>query len=704
MTYKKLFPIEYNNKKFMLFLDENNHKTFLEIDSTGEYVYPLLEDYIALYKIYNIKEPFVCYHVQKYRFQEKVRRIKGTVASLLTVVTLLNGLPKAQAGEITLEVKENDTSIELIENAKTDNEAKWYVDITDPIYLDRYLGELNVTKEMVIEAINSNDNLNPKYKTIALTLLDAITNKYPNYNLRIFYENIKTMKVVEYTIEEFREAFPEAQGAGAQYNYMLNQITTIDEVEWEVLYHEMFHATNTFYREQGHLIIYKTEDNVSLNEAMTNLGASLALPNKNSYVFDGKILEYLLSTVDYTLEDYNNKGIDGLLKKLSNTYPNIDFNYINETLNTINSALIYQGKTVQIDSCPDLINDLFALCLENVSLKNGYEPFNHFAKIFYNAENPELVFTYYEQYNNELRKIGYQSIIPKEEVMNKFNIYKEATGIGYDEEVFPVMATNAFIEKIELDGNRVNLEQVSYSNEFNFTSLISSTMFENLNTFGDSKYWQNLAYDNGLINPKDFEEIPIYANGKLLTTTKVSNLMISVGLTNNNEIGFMIKDYTGNTIYASSEELKNISNSISFSSYISKYSKYIDKIELTNVLTEDYVSLLARTTSYFKNIKVVDKEVIIEPMYKLKIESDNLVSTVNINDCTISKTNGIISIKDTNILFPSSSDVERPINLKDILEHLNILTPEIETYTFTESELINMIENYLQELNVERGR
>ncbi len=30
MTYQELFKIEYNNKNFMIFLDENNRKTFLE--------------------------------------------------------------------------------------------------------------------------------------------------------------------------------------------------------------------------------------------------------------------------------------------------------------------------------------------------------------------------------------------------------------------------------------------------------------------------------------------------------------------------------------------------------------------------------------------------------------------------------------------------------------------------------------------------
>ena len=306
MTYQKLFPIDYNNKKFMLFLHENNHKTFLEIDSTGEYIYPTLEDYLALYKIFNIKEPFICY-APRFTFKEKVRVAKGSIISLLTVITILNSIPNAYASDINVEVKEDSVVI-------SEEVEQKVISITDTTDLEKYLEHLDVTKEMVIEAINENANLPTKYKRIATNLLNAITENYPNFDLRIFYENIKTMQITEYTVEEFRQAFPEAPGGGAQYNAKTNRITTIDEVPIEILYHEMFHATHTFYREINNAVVMRVENDTALDESFTNLGSALVVPSLESYVLSNKVLDYLLSTVDYSLEDYNNKGVSNFLK------------------------------------------------------------------------------------------------------------------------------------------------------------------------------------------------------------------------------------------------------------------------------------------------------------------------------------------------------------------------------------------------------
>ena len=53
--------------------------------------------------------------------------------------------------------------------------------------------------------------------------------------------------------------------------------------------------------------------------------------------------------------------------------------------------------------------------------------------MFYDAKNPELIFTYLEEYNNKLKELGYKNIITKEDAINKFLIYKDVTGIGYDQ-------------------------------------------------------------------------------------------------------------------------------------------------------------------------------------------------------------------------------------------------------------------------------
>lgn len=706
MTYQELFKIEYNNKKFMIFLDENNRKTFLEIDKLGDYVYPILEDFIALHKIFNTKEPFICY-APRFKFTEKVRVLKGTVASLLTVVTMLNSIPTALAAntvnepELSIVYTEKEEPKEIIINYEIPQEETIY--ISDVTGLERYLGELNVTKDMVLEAINKNVKLPVKYKNIAINLLNEITNKYSNFNLRIFYENIKDMEVVEYTIEEFKEAFPDAPGAGAQYNAQANRITTINEVQIEVLYHEMFHATHHFYRELDQATIVRTESNTAINESFTDLGSSLVVPNKEGYVFSGKIVNYLLSTIDYSLEEYNNKGILSFLEKLQNRYPSVDINYISETLSTVNEYLIYQGKQVQIDDCPHLINELFKICLANASLENGYKSFNEFAKIFYNAKNPELVFEYLEKYNIKLQQLGYKDIIPKNEAKGKFEIYKEATGIGYDtNETYPIIITEEKRERINEVGEKIIIDNHSYSNTFDFPSLISSTMFDDYDRFGTNEYWTNIALENGLINPHIIKEIPIYFKGKLLTTTYTNNLFLQVGLVNN-ELGFRLTNKEGEVIYSSSPDIKGLSNTVLFSYYISKYSNYIEKLNLEDVLNPDYLFLFQSKTSIFKNINIEGNILAIEPLYELNIIKENYVTTCYLNDCIIKVQYGLVKIDNTNIVFEAQY-ADQEIKLKDVFEHYNMLNVNTSSYNIAENELNNMIVNYLEELKKDKGR
>ena len=64
---------------------------------------------------------------------------------------------------------------------------------------------------MVLKAINENAKLPAKYKKIATNLLNAITENYSNFDLRIFYENIKSMEVFEYTQEQFKQVYLNAK-------------------------------------------------------------------------------------------------------------------------------------------------------------------------------------------------------------------------------------------------------------------------------------------------------------------------------------------------------------------------------------------------------------------------------------------------------------------------------------------------------------
>ena len=229
-------------------------------------------------------------------------------------------------------------------------------------------------------------------------------------------------------------------------------------------------------------------------------------------------------------------------------------------------------------------------------------------------------------------------------------------------------------------------------------------MFEQYDTFGTSQYWTNISMENSLINPHHIKEIPIYLNGNLLTTDYTSNLFIEVGLTKENKTGYILTDKNGKIIYQSEEELKNLSNRVSFSYYLNNYSQFIEKIELTEVLTDWYLKLFQKETSYFKNIEWIDNEMKIEPLYAINVIKEDTIEYQYLKDCLITSNNGLITVSNMNLSFPSNIELSEAISLKDILAYSNVLDSNIVEYTFQEGEIITMIENYLKDLSQERSR
>lgn len=707
--YQKLFPIEYNNKNFMIFIDENHRKTFLEINNEGKYEYPLLEDFLALNKIYNQKDPFICY-AQKYTFKECVKALKGATLNILSVVIMLNSMPSALATEIKADIQDES----VILTSSSDPITKEEIEITDLKDLDKYLGKKEVTKEIVLEAINSNSNLSPKYKRIAIKLLNAITESNPNADLRIFYENIKTMHSVEYTIEEFRKAFPDAPGAGAQYNAKTNTITSIDEVPIELLYHEMAHAFHYLYREQDNKMIYRKDNNTALDESMTNKVASLVTPVAKSYEFSDTILEYLNSRVNFSITDYNNKGTDDLISKLKAQYPNIDFDYISNTLKTINEYLIYQGKTVAIDQCEEFLNELFSICLQEVSIQNGYEPFSSFAKVMYNSRNPELVFDYLDLYNAKLQKIGYSKIIPKSDALAKFRIYKNATGLGYeDANFFPIIfQANEDLKIINKDGSTsIKSKHHGFASTFDFPSIISSNMFSSYDEFGTPKFWSKLNNDIKLISPHNYSPIPIYQDGEYLFNVNLNNLYIQVGITKDSQIGYIISNKNSELIYSSHDEFLSISNKISLPIYVRQFSEYISQLDLSDILNVEYLTSFQAKTSSFNNFSIENKNLIFRTsMPNLDVATDiclnnKLLFKSKLSDLYISigeVDNGIgfiLSNSQGKIAYQSHSKITKISDSINFYSYVNKLTTRLDLASVLNKEYLISFQNRTQGFN-----
>ena len=157
ITYKKLFDITYNNKIFTIFIDNHNRRTFLQKDQKGEYIYPTLEDFKILNHIYNIHNPFLSSDLKDYFFKEKIRFASGVLALTVVTSSLSNTLEEIFKN---YQVEITEEEITLIEEDTTP-ELQFINDLKE---LDNILGYTDISKEQVILAIESNNNISNYYK------------------------------------------------------------------------------------------------------------------------------------------------------------------------------------------------------------------------------------------------------------------------------------------------------------------------------------------------------------------------------------------------------------------------------------------------------------------------------------------------------------------------------------------------------------
>lgn len=694
-TYKKLFDIKYNNKTFTIFIDNNHRRTFLEKNELGEYIYPTLEDFKVLNNIYNIHNPLIEYDLRKYVFKEKVRLTSGVLAITLLATALGDSLA-SNFKNYHVEETEDSVIVTSVDAVKAMNP------ITDLKELDSILGYSSVTKERVLAATTSNPNLNDYYKEVIYNLVNRVYEEYPSIDLRVFYENVKTLEIRELPENEFHEEFNNY--SVANYESSKNRINFSSNANLQTIYHEFIHAMWSFYwPEYG---VYRVTNYSALNEAMTNQVTSLLSSNINTYTNEGLILDYLMSFTDYTYEDYTRYGIEGLISTLKEKYPSIDIDYICDCTNTIKDTTLNLGLYISLQDCDNLLDELFSLSLLNVNEQNSYEPFTNFVRLL--KGNQELFDQYLERYNSYLTNQNY-SIITKDELNTIIDEYQDFSSIAYTRDNAYIVSMNynddntyslrtlKGLEVEQLDSSEVN-RTVSFRS---FETELQIAYLKDKNLFGTQAFWNKMIADYDKTINLDTKTVPIYINGEFLCNEQINNLKIQIGLTQDREIGFMITNNENDLIYTSSQTLLNVSNYVNLASYMQEFSMNNNKLELSYILNKAYLLEIEKNNQAFKNIEIDNKEITITPLYILSISDTNTRSYLNY--FTITKE------EDGTILWPVGITLDidydgEDISLYTILSHYNLLTEEKQEYSFTEEEIKNLITNYIDELKETKAR
>lgn len=382
--FKKLFTINYNNKIFLILVDTNHRKTFLEVLSSGKYAYPTIEDFKFLNKIYNEKDPLISY-VKKYNYDEKVK-YKDKTIDLRTAISL--GILVISPFVIIPQV-----------NALSRNYSESQI-----YYSSKFENE--ITKDDVIKAINSNKNLGEREKTIALKVLDDMLELDPDMNLRVFYENIMSLRIEYVSYDSLHEETH--QYIAGYYDGKNNYIKVVDDADDFVIAHEIIHCSHNLIRRIGlDSVIICDFEGKFLEEAMTNKIAGISYSYNYSYYLEGLILDYFIYNTDkFDYHIYNECGVIALIDELKEKYKDVDIDYIIDFFQTnTDTAINFGNHNMVLSTEDDVLNELFKIAIANINTDDLFESFREFMKLTDNNEDVRK--KYFELYIEALEKQGY---------------------------------------------------------------------------------------------------------------------------------------------------------------------------------------------------------------------------------------------------------------------------------------------------------
>lgn len=385
--YRKVVEFEFKNNKYNLYLDNYNKKFFLRIDERGNLSYITIDELFDLIKhfmtvpnVMNISKGAV---KQKIKFIPKV--IIGGITVTLTLSMLTTGLSIYNSNQRVSEYEQkylnsqtlNEADVEDYVSITTENqnvddelnydetlsevangelivdtylESDWlnYIYIYDMNYIDHIFEHENITLEMLYETIKNNLSIPENFKNLLYQYCESVVRNYPDIELRVFYENLKTLEVVECNQYELSQKTLNIDASGC-YMKDENRIYVLENQNYEkgtwdyqVIFHELSHCLrNGLYNIDGKQVKIQAEgqnfSNIITAEALNSLFAVSLFDyeeNDIAYQLQSNYHKVMIDCIDnYTLSDYVNHSLSYYANQLDKY--NGDENYATVILELI---------------------------------------------------------------------------------------------------------------------------------------------------------------------------------------------------------------------------------------------------------------------------------------------------------------------------------------------------------------------------------
>lgn len=374
IEYQKLVTFIYkkNNKRYQILVDNENKFFFMEVNpKTKELSYVNLEDYIDFIQIFCINPPLSMIRKDSkkdnhIKIVPKILMTSGAVilsfSSLCIIMSAVAEFNYNQRLEkyynthnIQEEIQRHVSFVIEDKDEKLIIEDSYYNSLINTLFiydnkcLDEYLGVGDISYNKMITAVDNNDNIATKFKSLFKEYIDALYKKYPQVEKRILYKNLKDLEVVECDKSDLTIKTLSFDSC-ACYVSKENKIYVLSDYEykkgtWEyqIIFHEISHALrmSTIKLDTGEEIKIqssdKTANNIIIDEALNSLFAVSLFDYEEkdiAYQLQSNYFKIMLDCMDnYSLTDYVNHGLTYLASKLDEQ--NGDTNFATTIFNLI---------------------------------------------------------------------------------------------------------------------------------------------------------------------------------------------------------------------------------------------------------------------------------------------------------------------------------------------------------------------------------
>lgn len=355
--YNLIVKFLYKNKKYQLLTDTDDKYFFLEVKN-NQYSYVTLEEFVELCNIF-CKYPSSMNIINDRAKNKKMKIVPkiiiGGIATILTVssIPIIGAMSTyarisenytdnsssyySDVGTNNYDVQSNisfvvdDSEEQLVIDTLINNDYSNCVYIYDMEYLDEYFDYDTVSKEMLYDVVKNNSNINDNFKLLIFEFINNIYDKYNDIDLRVFYENLKTLKIIECDKNQLLlKTF--SSDSCACYVRTENAIYTLKDYEykkgtWEyqVIMHEFAHTIrNGWFKHNGkELRVSATGNSLSLvtvDEALNSVFTVSLFDYEErdiAYQLQSNYCTIMLECLDnYSLSDYINHSLSYYASKL----------------------------------------------------------------------------------------------------------------------------------------------------------------------------------------------------------------------------------------------------------------------------------------------------------------------------------------------------------------------------------------------------